>query len=85
MDPDPHGNPKRIHNTGTDYLFVGSGAGVAHAFDGHAHGKQLMGTAAPGTHARVVKAAAQLVQQRDRVLVHHVQFCEPPWSFFPTQ
>ncbi len=44
-----------------------------------------MGAAAPGTHARVVKAAAQLVQQRDRVLVHHVQFCQSPWSFFPTQ
>ncbi len=85
MDPDTHENQSGSTTLvkGT-YLFVGSGAGVAHAIDGHAHGKQLMGAAAPGTHARVVKAAAQLIQQRDGVLVHHVQFCEPPWSFFPT-
>ncbi len=85
MDPDPHGNQSGSTTLVTDYLFVGSGAGVAHAIDGHAHGEELMGAAAPGTHARVVKAAAQLVQQRDRVLVHHVQFCQTPWSFFPTQ
>ncbi len=85
MDPDFQGNQSGSKTPVTRYLFVGSSAGVAHAIDGHAHGEELMGAAAPGTHARVVKAAAQLVQQRHRVLVHHVQFCEAPWSFFPTQ